>query len=391
MRALSLYRALSRRRRRRRRRRRARRYGCSEDRRLGVSGEDLPGVYSARDFVNWYNGHPDALGLDPLLQAGPDAVIFGQGNVALDVARVLLAPIDHLAQTDIAAHALAALAESTIERVHVVGRRGPIDVAFTIKELRELTKLDGCTPTIDPAAVAFSPEEREFIAGDRRKKRLVGLMETIANTTPNSETDERGGGGGGTKLVFHRTPVAVHGAATVEGVELEVNALEGPLDARLAVGTGVRETLGCGAVFRSIGYKAVPVDPSLPFDHQRGVIPNTEGRVESTPGLYCAGWIKTGPTGVIATTMANAYQTARSIAADLAAGILPKGGLPSSENPRDFYSELGPLVVTFEGWKAIEAGEIAAGVRKNKVAEKETSIEAMLSTAAAASEGVLQK
>jgi len=371
-------------------------YGCAADRELGVPGEDLPGVLSARAFVNWYNGHPDMYGatsgltadhVAAMLSAGPDAVVFGHGNVALDVARVLLAPIDHLASTDITSAALDALASSTIERVHVIGRRGPIEVAFTIKELRELTKLEGCLPSITPASVAFSDDEQEFVLGDRRKKRLVGLMEKIAATDRRSDS-------GGTHFVFHRSPTAivptegVAGGSGVAGVQLEVNTLDGSLGSRRAIGTGTFETLPCSVVFRSIGYKAVAIDPDVPFDARAAVIPNTAGRVSGADGLYCAGWIKTGPSGVIATTMSNAYETARTVAADLDAAVI--GGTPCTDGAtvREFFASLGSRVVTFKGWKAIEAAELAEGAKRGKTAEKITSVDAMIATAASAG-GVL--
>jgi NADPH-dependent glutamate synthase beta subunit-like oxidoreductase len=238
--------------------------------------------------------------------------------------------------------------------------------------------------------VDFTDEEREFIAADRRKKRLLGLMDTIATTTAASEGK---GSAVGTNLVFLRSPSAIVASAESPGVvgsvDLEVNALEGDIDARRARGTGTIESLPCGAVFRSIGYKAVAVDPDVPFDDRRGVVPNSQGRVDGAAGLYCAGWVKTGPTGVIATTMANAYETARSITADLTSASLGAEPANSGASTVEFFADLDVPVVTFAGWKAIEAVELRDGAQKGKVSEKVTDINAMVSAAAASAGGVL--
>uniref|UniRef100_A0A8W4FG17 NADPH:adrenodoxin oxidoreductase, mitochondrial n=1 Tax=Sus scrofa TaxID=9823 RepID=A0A8W4FG17_PIG len=250
-------------------------YGAEDHRALEIPGEELPGVFSARAFVGWYNGLPENQELAPDLSCDT-AVILGQGNVALDVARILLTPPEHLEKTDITEAALGALRQSRVKTVWIVGRRGPLQVAFTIKVLGPEGE--------GPGARADGPAPALGRCG---RAELPGVEEGEPGRAP-------GGVGEATR----------------------------------AVPTGDVEDLPCGLVLSSIGYKSRPIDPSVPFDLKLGVIPNTEGRVVDMPGLYCSGWVKRGPTGVITTTMTDSFLTGQMLLQDLKAGLLPSGPRP---------------------------------------------------------------
>uniref|UniRef100_A0A8D0V973 NADPH:adrenodoxin oxidoreductase, mitochondrial n=1 Tax=Sus scrofa TaxID=9823 RepID=A0A8D0V973_PIG len=275
-------------------------YGAEDHRALEIPGEELPGVFSARAFVGWYNGLPENQELAPDLSCDT-AVILGQGNVALDVARILLTPPEHLEKTDITEAALGALRQSRVKTVWIVGRRGPLQVAFTIKELREMIQLPGTRPILDPADFLGLQDRIKEVP--RPRKRLMELLLRTATEKPGAEE-------------------------AAPGIRLAVTRLEGVGEATRAVPTGDVEDLPCGLVLSSIGYKSRPIDPSVPFDLKLGVIPNTEGRVVDMPGLYCSGWVKRGPTGVITTTMTDSFLTGQMLLQDLKAGLLPSGPRP---------------------------------------------------------------
>uniref|UniRef100_A0A8B9JFA3 NADPH:adrenodoxin oxidoreductase, mitochondrial n=1 Tax=Astyanax mexicanus TaxID=7994 RepID=A0A8B9JFA3_ASTMX len=252
-------------------------YGAEANRCMGVPGEDLAGVFSARDFVGWYNGLPSNQKLNPDLNC-ETVVILGQGNVALDVARILLSPLDMLKKTDITQHALEALTASRVRRVLIVGRRGPLQIAGTIKEVREMINLPDTTADMLPAD-------------------FKGISETLKGR--NAEQNS------GTYFCF---PC--------------VSLPQGSGEDAKAVPTGQMEDLECGMVISSIGYKSLPIDPCVPFEHRGAIIPNDMGRVLDTAGLYCSGWVKRGPTGVIATTMNDSFDTARVLLKDMKEGTL---------------------------------------------------------------------
>ncbi|KAF5735046.1 NADPH:adrenodoxin oxidoreductase mitochondrial [Tripterygium wilfordii] len=293
-------------------------YGAESDRFLGIPGEDLKGIYSAREFVWWYNGHPDCRNLYPDLKSTDSAVIVGQGNVALDVARILLRPTAELATTDISSHALTALEESSIRKVYLVGRRGPVQAAFTTKELREILGIKNLHIGIQGADLHRTPADEEELNNNRIQKRVYELLSKAASSgssQPNPCQREL-------HFVFFSKPdrflESDDSSGHVAGVHLEKTVLEGVSPGkRIAVGTGQFEDRPCGMVLKSIGYKSVPVD-GLPFDHQKGVVPNIRGRVFSDisidpalceNGLYVCGWLKRGPTGIIATNHYCAEET----------------------------------------------------------------------------------
>lgn len=368
-------------------------YGAEDDRTFGIPGEDLHGMYSARAFVEWYNGLPANSQLEPDLSA-ETAVILGHGNVALDVARILLSPVERLEKTDICEHAIEGLRKSCVKTVHIVGRRGPLQVAFTIKELREMTKLIGCKAVFDPED--FKPIQEKITSIPRPRKRLTELMcktaldESISQKTANKEWT----------LKFQRSPaemLSAPGGAKLSGVRFEINDLveqnDGSIQAR---GTGVYEDLPCGLVFRSIGYKSIPIDNQIPFDKRRGVIPNLNGRVINTggsqescnevppliPGLYCSGWVRSGPVGVIATTMSDAFQTGELVVQDL-----KSGNLRTKRSPKGFFALANSLIsrgvrpVFFDQWHKIDQVEQERGRELGKPREKIINVNEMLNIA----------
>ena len=313
--------------------------GTDLDRRLGIPGEDLPGSYPATRFVAWYNGHPDAC--DESFDLSADrAVVIGNGNVAIDVARMLLLDPDELALTDTADHAIGPLSEAKVSEVVLLGRRGPEHAAFTNPELRELGEMTGVDVQVDPAELEGVEEPEE-----PTKRRNVEILRSYA---------ERGPGTNGRRisLKFRRSPVEILGDDAVTGLRVVRNRIE---DGR-AVPTGEEEVIGCGLVFRSIGYTGRPVG-DVPFDPARGLIRNDGGRVCDEAGVphvgeYAVGWIKRGPSGVIGTNKKDAADTVAKIVEDAEAGLLdaPKADADGWQH-----------AVTWEGWQAIDEHERSAG------------------------------
>ena len=313
--------------------------GTDLDRRLGIPGEDLPGSYPATRFVAWYNGHPDAC--DEAFDLSADrAVVIGNGNVAIDVARMLLLDPDELALTDTADHAIGPLSEATVSEVILLGRRGPEHAAFTNPELRELGEMTGVDVQVDPAELEGVEEPEE-----PTKRRNVEILRSYA---------ERGPGTNGRRisLKFRRSPVEILGDDQVTGLRVVRNRIEGGR----AVPTDEEEVIGCGLVFRSIGYTGRPI-ADVPFDDDRGLIRNDGGRVCDEAGAPCrgeyvVGWIKRGPSGVIGTNKKDAADTVAKIVEDAESGLLDA---PKAE------AEAWPDAVTWEGWQAIDSRERAAG------------------------------
>ncbi|XP_028424127.1 NADPH:adrenodoxin oxidoreductase, mitochondrial isoform X2 [Perca flavescens] len=355
-------------------------YGAEGNRSMGVPGEDLAGVYSAKDFVGWYNGLPSCRELSPDLSC-ETAVILGQGNVALDVARVLLSPIDIL-KTDITQPALEALAESQVRRVLVVGRRGPMQVACTIKELREMVNLPNTRP--DMVAADFEGVTEALKDLPRPRKRLTELMLKTAVEVPG-EKEKRNKASRFWGLRFFRSPIEILADPDTNrtaGIRLGVNKLEGSGEGARAVLTGEVEDVTCGLVISSIGYKSIPIDPSVPFDSRKAIVPNNMGRIEQAAGLYCSGWLKTGPTGVIATTMNNSFDTARSMVEDMDSGTLDVStARTGSQSICALLGKRGVKPVTFSDWEKIDIVEMRRGEATGKPREKLLTVEEMLQVA----------
>jgi ferredoxin/flavodoxin---NADP+ reductase len=348
--------------------------GAETDRRLGVPGEDLPGSYTATEFVGWYNGHPDYR--DRVFDLSQEvAIIIGQGNVAADVCRILAKTVDELKHTDITEHALDALAQSRVREIHVVGRRGPAQAKFTAKELRELGDLDDAEVVLDPAELELNPESlAEF--EDRKgagSKKNVDILREFASRPPAGKARR-------IHFRFLLSPTAILGQSHVEGVTFERNRLSGPPFEQSARGTGELVELAAGLVFRSIGYKGVAM-AGLPFDARQGVFPTREGRITDeqgtvVPGLYAAGWIKRGPTGIIGTNKPCSVATVASVLADVAA--LDPTPRPGAEGLPALMGSDGRRVVSFEDWIAIDQAEMSRGAASGKPREKFTSVDQML-------------
>ena len=281
--------------------------GAETDRRLGIPGEDLPGSHTATEFVGWYNGHPDYRDREFDL-SGDVAVIIGQGNVAADVSRILSKTVDELKHTDIAAHALDVLAASKIKEIHVIGRRGPAQAKFTSKELKEFGELQDCRPILSTADLLLNPESEAELAdkSNSGNARNRDIFQRYAELEAGSKSR-------GCFFEFLKSPVELQGTDRVERVVLEANKLSGDAFAQSARGTGERYEQPCQILFRSIGYHGIAL-AGLPFDDKRGVIPNVSGRISGDDGaplagLYTAGWIKRGPTGIIGTNRADAVES----------------------------------------------------------------------------------
>jgi ferredoxin--NADP+ reductase len=354
--------------------------GAQTDKSLGIPGEDLPGSWAATEFVAWYNGHPDYRELEFDLSA-PRAVVIGNGNVAADVTRVLTLSPDELARTDVADHALAALRESRIEEVVVLGRRGPAQVAFTSAELRELGRLEGVDVRVDPAAVELDPTSRGWLEeeGTFTARKNVELLREFAARPPRLDARRR------IDLRFLSSPVEIRGADRVEAVAIRHNEIvrdeAGQLRAR-PVDDSV-ETIGCGLVLRSVGYRAVPL-PNVPFDERRYVLPNERGRVlspdgEPLSGVYAVGWIKRGPTGILGTNKRDAEETIGCLAEDLRA--LPAPGKPAREQIDALLAERKPDVVSVDGWRAIDGHELERGRHQRRPRVKLASRDELLAAA----------
>jgi ferredoxin--NADP+ reductase len=318
--------------------------GAQTDRQLGIPGEDLPGSWAATAFVAWYNGHPDFQSLEFDL-SHERAVVIGNGNVALDVARMLALTPEELAPTDTTDPAIDAINEAGVREILVVGRRGPVQAAWTPVEVGELGELAGADILVDPADLELDPaSEAELEASPPTVKRNLQHLREFAAREPAGKPRA-------IRLRFLRSPVAILGDGKVEAIELVRNEL---VDGR-AVATDERETIPCGIVFRSVGYRGVAL-PGVAFDESTGTIPNEGGRVE--PGTYVAGWIKRGPSGVIGTNKKDATETVALLLADAAAGKLPARG---DETLEALLEERGVEAVLYGGWEAIDRTERTAG------------------------------
>jgi ferredoxin/flavodoxin---NADP+ reductase len=360
--------------------------GAQTDKSLGIPGEGLRGSWAATEFVAWYNGHPDYRGLEFDLSPRR-AVIIGNGNVAADVTRMLTLSLAELERTDVADHALEALRQSRIEEVVVLGRRGPAQVAFTSSELRELGHLDGVELQVDPEEVELDPLSRSWLEeqGTFTARRNVRLLDEFATARERNDSPRR------IVLRFLRSPVEIRGADRVEAVDVCRNEIvrggDGSLRPRPVDGT--IETIECGLVLRSVGYRAVPL-PGVPFDERSFVLPNDRGRVlgpdgDPLPGVYAVGWIKRGPTGILGTNKRDADETASCLADDLAADRLPAPPAMGCEHIEALLAERKPDLVTIEGWRAIDAHERERGSQERRPRVKLSSRDELLAVAGAAS------
>jgi ferredoxin--NADP+ reductase len=351
-------------------------FGAETDRQLGIPGEDLPGSWAATELVAWYNGHPDFQQLEFDL-SGERAVVVGNGNVALDVARMLALSEEELSPTDTTDKAIAAIVGSGIQEIVVLGRRGPAQASFTTPELQELGELAGADVVVDPAELELDPaSEAELAAGRELGRRNLEVLREFSEREPGARPRR-------IALRFRVSPVAVLGEERVEAIEVARNELVADERGSVrAVATGEREVIPCGAVFRSVGYRGVGLS-GVPFDQDSGTIPNDGGRVlddagEPMPGLYCAGWIKRGPTGVIGTNKKDATETVELLLEDARAGKLQRSEEVSVD---ELLLERGVEPVVYAGWEAIDAVEKARGAEQNRPRVKLCSWAELLATA----------
>src|SRR6478736_2720257 len=332
--------------------------GCETDRQLGIPGEDLPGSHAATAFVGWYNAHPDYADREFDLSC-ERAVVIGNGNVAMDVARMLALTDHELRQTDTADHAIEMLVRSAIREIVVLGRRGPAQAAFTNPEIRELGEMENADVVVDPAEVELDPASAAFLESDEADKTTRVNVETVrefATREPEGKVE---------RIVIGRNQL------------VEEN---GTLRAK---DSGEREELECGLVLRSVGYSGVPIE-GVPFDEKRGLILNEGGRVLDSHdaghkvGHYTAGWIKRGPSGVIGTNKKDALETVQHLLADVESQALLSPENPDPGAVEALLAERGVRYVSFEDWQAINQAEVGRGEPHGRPRVKFVRVEEML-------------
>ena len=359
-------------------------YGTATDRTLGIPGEDLPGSHAATEFVAWYNAHPDFADREFNLDT-ERAVVIGNGNVAADVARMLALTLEELETTDTADHAIEPIANSNIKEIVVLGRRGCAQAAFTNPEVRELGEMEDADIIIDPADVEIAEASRAFLDSedaDPTNHRNVEIFTDFAGREPEGKRRR-------IVMRFCTSPIEIKGDGQVESIVVGRNELVRDESGRVrAVDTGEREELETGLVLRSVGYKGIGLE-GLPFDDDRGVIPNDHGRVheldgDQIPGLYVVGWIKRGPSGVIGTNKKDAQDTVDSLLEDGAAGKLARpAGDTSPEAIAELIAERAPNAIGFEGWQSIDQAEVGRGEPLGRPRVKFCSIDEMVEAARA--------
>jgi NADPH-dependent glutamate synthase beta subunit-like oxidoreductase len=328
--------------------------GAPIDRPLDIPGSDLTGVTGSAAFVGWYNGHPDFADLAPPLD-GSDAVVIGNGNVALDVARILAKTRAEFDGSDIAAHALDALDASGIRRITILGRRGPHQIAMTPKELGELGHLDRARPIVERGDLPPADADAALDPGQRKS---VAHLRDFASGAPDKAVE--------IEFDFFAAPVAIEGDGRAERIIVERTRLDGDR----AVGTGETYTLPASLVVACIGYRTPPID-GVPYDERAGRFANIDGRIG--PGLYCVGWARRGPSGTIGTNRPDGYAIVDLIAEDIGDGA-SRPGRPALDA---LLSERGVEPVTFRDWQKIEAAEVARA-RVGSPREKFTRVADML-------------
>jgi ferredoxin/flavodoxin---NADP+ reductase len=351
--------------------------GAQTDRRLGLPGEDLPGSWSATELVAWYNGHPDYQQLEFDL-SGERAAVVGAGNVALDVLRMLALTREELDPTDATDASIEAIASSGLRDLVMLARRGPAQAAFTTPELKELGELAGADVDVDAAQLELDPVSEAALEHDTNARRNLEVLRDFAAREPAGKPKT-------IHLRFLVSPVAILGDERVEAIEVVRNELVDDGRGGLkAVAGQERETIPCSLVFRSVGYLGVPV-PDIPFDEGRGTLPNDGGRVldaegRPIPGVYCAGWIKRGPTGVIGTNKKDATETVQLLLEDAREGRLARSAA-SSEGVVELLAERGADAVMYAGWEAIDAVERAQGAEHGRPRVKLCTWDALLAAA----------
>lgn len=335
--------------------------GAPLDRRLGLPGEDLANVHGSAAFVGWYNGHPQFADLDPDLSART-AVVIGNGNVALDVARILVKTREEFAGSDIVSHALDMLVASRIDRVVILGRRGPHQIAMTPKELGELAHLARACPRVDPADLPKEGEDALLEPGQRKSVMHLRSFAAIPEAHRQDKPVD-------IEFDFFAAPRAILGDGRVEAVEVERTVLEGGR----AIGTGETYRIPAGLVVACIGYQTSPI-PGVPFEESAGRFANVDGRI--LPGLYCVGWARRGPSGTIGTNRPDGFSVVERIAEDIGRGS-GKRGRPGFD---ELAAARGLKVVTFRDWQKIDEAEVRRA-REDAPREKFVAVDHMIEAA----------
>lgn len=349
--------------------------GAQSDRSLNIPGEDLAGSVSAVDFVGWYNAHPHFAQLAPDLSGGR-AVVIGNGNVAMDVARILVSDPDALAGTDIADHALSSLQGRGVQEVLIIGRRGPLQAPFTTLELRELGVLESLNDVdviVDPADFADITDE-DLEAASKTVRNNIKVLRGYAEKPPS---------GASRRIVFRfcTSPIEIKSGDGQDGVASIVlgrNELITGADGRVvAKDSGERDELPTQLVVRAVGYRGLPT-PGLPFDERAATIPHVDGRVAGSRNEYVVGWIKRGPTGVIGSNKSDSQETVNTLLADLNAAELAEFEADHAERLAEWFAQQQPKIVTGEHWRLIDEHECSAGEGSGRPRVKLTSVADLL-------------
>ena len=350
--------------------------GAQSDRRLGIAGEDLPNSFSATEFVAWYNGHPHYRHLNPNLNV-KDVVVVGVGNVAMDVARILAHTIEELQHTDIADHAPVVLAQSKVENIYILARRGPAQVKFTPVELKEFGELAIAEPIVLPTELEIDEVSAQLVADDPQMQRNLETLRTFVKTKPEGKARR-------VHFRFLLSPVEIMAdeEGGISAVKVEKNKLLPNADGSdmKATGTGEFETIPAGLILRSVGYKGLPLD-SVPYDSRSGIIPNREGRIvdeSGSPlsGLYVVGWAKRGANGIIGTNKPDSHETVDKLIEDL--HLFAKVAQPDPQAIVELLQQRGVRYVSQADWQKINDVEVALGKEQGRPRVKFISHEEML-------------
>jgi ferredoxin--NADP+ reductase len=348
-------------------------YGAGTDKRLEIPGEHLQGSFAAAELVAWYCGNPDAhpdtsqanirdhlvaADIDKLITTARNAVVVGVGNVALDVARILIKSVDQLSDTDMADEVLESLSRKSITEVHVLGRRGPAYTTFTTKELREMGQIDDVDVIVDPADLELDPSSQAAVQQNKVAARNMAVFQEWAARQPSDASK---------RISFHfwTRPTMIVGSDHVSAVEIERTMINSE---GYVVGLGGRQTLAADLVVRSVGYRGLPL-LGVPFDDSTARVPHAEGRVIRdggfSPDEYVTGWIKRGPTGVIGTNKSDAVETVTSLLADVHDGAIKAHG--RSGRLDRLLTERGVRPLDMPAWRRIDAAEIELGARHGRL------------------------
>jgi ferredoxin/flavodoxin---NADP+ reductase len=353
-------------------------YGSSSDRKLGIPGEELRGAYSATDFVGWYNSHPDYADLTFDIPSARTAVVVGNGNVAMDVVRTLAESMDVLDKTDMADYALDVLRQSKLEKIYMLGRRGPVQAAFTNPELRELGEIEVADVVVLPQELELDPFSQKELEQDKIATKNLDTLRQYAQQPLKGKSRQ-------IILKFLTSPVELMGTdGHVSALKIERNELRpiasGTLQAR---GTGVFDMLPVDIIFRAIGYKGLPV-PGVPYDERSGTIPNDKGRVKDAKsgalvsGEYVVGWAKRGPTGIIGTNKQDAAETVSMAVADVPSLVPVAGADADPKAAEAFIRARKPTAVSYSDWQVLDRLEVQKGKPQGRPRVKFVRVPEML-------------